>query len=530
MPAPHSAKPHLSRIVLSAVILSLAVAAPHGHAAEVRDWQAELAAKTQEIRDRGEPVTFDEFVAGREARAGEGNGAPVLLNAFADLDFVQGGAANAGAEQLSGATQFGERHSPVGIEILHHWLAQYETSFDLMAQAAELPLGAFPLEPADNPFAIVLDHLTALRGAARLICARAELNAEAGRPDATAADLIMASRMARNLDVEPLLIEVLVRIAVNKLLVGAAERALGVSEMTDADLAALAEELREAADGLSFTRSLMAEQAAARYLLDIPVEDITAFLPPTVTIPAWGLTPRGRARSLLGYYEMMEEIIAISRLPDAEKLPTARAWSDEWEVDSRHNMARDWVSGLLVPAFTRALKEELKGRALLRAAATALAVDRYRLKHGAWPESLADLAPDFADPVPADPFTGGELGYAQTGDGVVVYSVGKDGTDDGGRPVGSDGEEEGTDLTFALLDADERGAHVQRDDGAGLPDARTLLHVAADVGAIEAVRLLIEQGAEVNATDDHGMTPTGLAVRGWHTEVADLLREHGGVE
>ncbi len=533
MPSQHSATMHLRRTMLSAVVLSFVVGAPHGHAAEVRDWVAELAARTEEIRDRGEPVTFDEFLAGREAWADDENGVPVLLNAFADLDFVQGGAANAGGERLSGGTQLGERHSPAGIGILRHWLAQYETSFDLMAQASELRPGPLPVDPAENPFSVTFDHLMTLRSAARLLCARAVLNAETGRPDAAAADLIVTSRMARNLDVAPLFIEMLVRTATGKVLVEAAERALGVSQVSDADLAALAGELLAAAEGMPLTQSLMAEKAARRYMLDMPAADIVASLAAlheTMRIPAGAVTPQWRARLLLAYYDMMEGLIAISRLPDAEQLPAARAWSDEWEYESRTDLARDWFAALVTPALARALEEELEGRALLRVAAVALTVDRYRLKHGAWPESLADLSPDLMDSVPADPFTGGGLGYAHTGDGVVIYSVGTDGMDDGGRPVSPGGEEEGTDLTFRLLDADGRGALTQSDDEVELPDARTLLHVAAEVGAIEAVRMLIEQDAEVNATDDHGMTPTRLAVQGWHTEVADLLREHGGVE
>jgi len=34
----------------------------------------------------------------------------------------------------------------------------------------------------------------------------------------------------------------------------------------------------------------------------------------------------------------------------------------------------------------------------------------------------------------------------------------------------------------------------------------------------------------VNATELRGRTPTGLAVQNGHEEIADLLREHGGVE
>jgi len=37
-------------------------------------------------------------------------------------------------------------------------------------------------------------------------------------------------------------------------------------------------------------------------------------------------------------------------------------------------------------------------------------------------------------------------------------------------------------------------------------------------------------GADVNATELRGRTPTGLAVQNGHEEIADLLREHGGVE
>jgi ankyrin repeat protein len=34
----------------------------------------------------------------------------------------------------------------------------------------------------------------------------------------------------------------------------------------------------------------------------------------------------------------------------------------------------------------------------------------------------------------------------------------------------------------------------------------------------------------VNATDLQGRTPTGLAVQNGHEEMADLLRQRGGVE
>src|SRR5205085_10074692 len=73
------------------------------------------------------------------------------------------------------------------------------------------------------------------------------------------------------------------------------------------------------------------------------------------------------------------------------------------------------------------------GHARLLCAVAALAVERHRLARGAWPASLDALVPDFLPGVPDDPFDGRPLRYRRLADGVVVYSVGPDGADDGGN-------------------------------------------------------------------------------------------------
>ncbi|HHZ61108.1 MAG TPA: ankyrin repeat domain-containing protein, partial [Dehalococcoidia bacterium] len=42
------------------------------------------------------------------------------------------------------------------------------------------------------------------------------------------------------------------------------------------------------------------------------------------------------------------------------------------------------------------------------------------------------------------------------------------------------------------------------------------------------VELLIANGAEVNAKDDDDQTPLDWAIKYKQTEIADLLRKHGG--
>jgi hypothetical protein len=69
----------------------------------------------------------------------------------------------------------------------------------------------------------------------------------------------------------------------------------------------------------------------------------------------------------------------------------------------------------------------------LSSGVAALAAERYRLKRGKWPASLYDLLPEFLPAVPLDPFDGALLRYRLVEHGVVVYSGGPDGKDDGGR-------------------------------------------------------------------------------------------------
>ncbi|MEE2789242.1 MAG: asparaginase [Myxococcota bacterium] len=59
-------------------------------------------------------------------------------------------------------------------------------------------------------------------------------------------------------------------------------------------------------------------------------------------------------------------------------------------------------------------------------------------------------------------------------------------------------------------------------------DGRTPLHLAAANGQLDAVRLLLHHGAEVQAADRWGRRPLNDALNGGYDDVAQLIIQHGG--
>lgn len=69
---------------------------------------------------------------------------------------------------------------------------------------------------------------------------------------------------------------------------------------------------------------------------------------------------------------------------------------------------------------------------LVNEAQVACALERYRLVHGAHPETLDALVPRFAERLPHDIVGGKPLRYQRKGDTFRLYSVGWNELDDGG--------------------------------------------------------------------------------------------------
>ncbi|GEM_PF-6884236 len=81
------------------------------------------------------------------------------------------------------------------------------------------------------------------------------------------------------------------------------------------------------------------------------------------------------------------------------------------------------------------LEKTLQAQATLHNIRTAIALERFRLKHQHYPVKLSDLAPDYLPEELKDVITGKPLRYQIKADGTpLIYSIGSDEIDDDGRP------------------------------------------------------------------------------------------------
>jgi len=126
----------------------------------------------------------------------------------------------------------------------------------------------------------------------------------------------------------------------------------------------------------------------------------------------------------------------------AERVSATPLW--RWDadvlappIDLDSPLERIWLQTLraVAPAYRASAfaREQLLQRR--DAVLGAIALELHRRRHDAYPEALDALGPDLLPSLPRDRFDGGTLRYVLTESGPLLYSVGPDGVDDGGRPM-----------------------------------------------------------------------------------------------
>lgn len=107
--------------------------------------------------------------------------------------------------------------------------------------------------------------------------------------------------------------------------------------------------------------------------------------------------------------------------------------NESWNSEEFHSfLDRAKLAQLLLPASSSMAHAFDREEARYRTLMVTLAGHAFRRDHGRFPKTLDELAPNYLDEIPVDPFDGKPLKYRFDPKGPVVYSVFKNLTDDGG--------------------------------------------------------------------------------------------------
>jgi len=165
---------------------------------------------------------------------------------------------------------------------------------------------------------------------------------------------------------------------------------------------------------------------------------------------------RGKARSChAAYLRYLNECVEIARLPPEQQIEQLRNFDQKPPKDVPQLLAA--LSGPGEPEDFKNLARRFHySLAFLRRGVAAVAVERYRLANGRWPERFEDLVPAYLSKTPIDPFDGQPLRFRRLKDGVIIYTVGEDQKDDGGRRIRIKAGAPDADVGFQLWDSERR--------------------------------------------------------------------------
>lgn len=127
----------------------------------------------------------------------------------------------------------------------------------------------------------------------------------------------------------------------------------------------------------------------------------------------------------------------MNKLHQLSRSPESIQFQQRDSVSVDFDPATHFIACLLFsPSVTKWILASLHDKALIRSALAAIACEQYRLREGEWPTSLRE-AIEYLPNIPNDPYIDKPIKFSRSNDGVVIYSVGENGTDNQGKELKS---------------------------------------------------------------------------------------------
>ena len=329
-------------------------------------------------------------------------------------------------------------------------LSRYDATIGELRQAAQLPYSRFPLAYGqENPITILLPHLNPLQHCAQVLQLRAIAELQNGPSELALDDVKLMLRLADSIRTEPCWISHMVQLAILKLTFQPVWEGLAAHAWSEAQLVEL-DAIMARQDPLQDYRNTVRGDMAWR-------DDVIRYFQ---RHPGYMLSLFSANDDSISTNIDLQDIVLGHMIPigwfDQNRLYSASC------TENFFLPAVDIQKHVFIPAFIyQALNSESNlcnhltpkrliapqlltetdrnadkfsfAQSSVDMARVAIALERYRLAQGEYPESLVALSPHYLNPVPHDVIGGKPLHYCVTGDGrFLLYSIGWNEKDDGG--------------------------------------------------------------------------------------------------
>lgn len=367
----------------------------------------------------------------------------------------------------------GDRLAPVLLNaeqerVLRAEVERAGESIELARQMPNYAYGRYAVKWTKDFVSTLLPHVQEARTLANLLNYDARLRAHDNDIAGALLDVKAVLYASRALGDEETLISQLVRIACDSVALRMLERSLACGRASEAALLDLQKELEAEAQTPFFLTGLRGERACLDSMLDniqrgeISFAQLRRLMIGISAFPVNGIPAsnswQAEANNVRFYvnirHERAQYLHHMNQLIELAKLPS---WKTIEAIEALDESLRKappiWTA--LVSSASKVCQADARVKALLRTAYTAVALERYRLAKGKWPEKLADLVPQYLSEVPLDPFDGDPLRLARQGSALIVYSISQDKQDNGGTLLANPAAP-GSDVGFVLHDPANR--------------------------------------------------------------------------
>lgn len=306
------------------------------------------------------------------------------------------------------------------------------------------------------PFAILLPHLAHLKMMVQQCSVRAMAELFLHQTTPAFQDTQFGLSLSTGLKEEPFLISVLVRIAMREILLnpvwyGMASHQWNASQLLSFqkqfEAADMIAEMRQAIKSEMILGNRMIETFRRKFphemnfrtIGDLPGQNEQDYYYLELESMLNFLYPKGWLLfEQANYLDIYKRYVLDPAMADPVKgKPVATRLQEELGGSTLSRLLEHKVlASMLIPALEKAMNKAVGSQTAHALAATACALERFRLDKGEYPESLARLVPRYQKEIVLDIFTGKPLIYHRYQDGAfILYSVGQNGVDDGGTIV-----------------------------------------------------------------------------------------------